>query len=355
MRSEYWEKLAEFFVAILKLGKDTGFTHNDMHLRNLLYDHDKECFVLIDYGRVVFAKMNAQIYKCVKDIYSCMAEIADNINTNVGQVIKSYGISSQFRDHSHLFVLNDIGSVCMTIVNYIGTTEPGIVIKIRSSVAEAYKSGKSVLEQWRTDPRLYTLWLGCAWFRKINHDLKTKYSHLLQFNINPCEWYLVDPSIFQNKTDTKLCSIINDSFITTNTKVNDWLFAFNTVYPPKQKPVGGMAETENETEDEIDEQLIRTHFPPKICTVMHEDIRKMLEGPDESEPDLKTETKTEGGKHNKPSFKVQTEKQTKRKYVMKSRAKWYLDEHRGQYRYLASADASEITLCGAAAAHAAGR
>jgi len=42
-----------------------------------------------------------------------------------------------------------------------------------------------------------------------------------------------------------------------------------------------------------------------------------------------------GGKTKKPqAFKIYVEKSSQRKYVRRSKTRWYLDEHRGKYRYL---------------------
>jgi hypothetical protein len=39
---------------VMDMGQKHGLTHNDMHTDNVLYDHDKSCLVLIDYGRMLF-------------------------------------------------------------------------------------------------------------------------------------------------------------------------------------------------------------------------------------------------------------------------------------------------------------
>lgn len=39
---------------IVHMGQTFGMTHNDMHTDNILYDPNRRCFVLIDYGRMLF-------------------------------------------------------------------------------------------------------------------------------------------------------------------------------------------------------------------------------------------------------------------------------------------------------------
>jgi predicted unusual protein kinase regulating ubiquinone biosynthesis (AarF/ABC1/UbiB family) len=39
---------------VLHMGQKHGLTHNDMHTDNVLYDPAHQCFVLIDYGRMLF-------------------------------------------------------------------------------------------------------------------------------------------------------------------------------------------------------------------------------------------------------------------------------------------------------------
>lgn len=49
------EKLADLFHAMRAVGNLFGFTHNDAHLANVLYDGKENSFVLIDYGRLLFS------------------------------------------------------------------------------------------------------------------------------------------------------------------------------------------------------------------------------------------------------------------------------------------------------------
>jgi hypothetical protein len=39
---------------VMEVGHKHGLTHNDLHTSNVLYDRDKSCLVLIDYGRMLF-------------------------------------------------------------------------------------------------------------------------------------------------------------------------------------------------------------------------------------------------------------------------------------------------------------
>ena len=49
------EKVFDLFATIRLLGGTFGFTHNDAHLGNVLYDGEDHTLVLIDYGRVLFS------------------------------------------------------------------------------------------------------------------------------------------------------------------------------------------------------------------------------------------------------------------------------------------------------------
>lgn len=51
-----------------------------------------------------------------------------------------------------------------------------------------------------------------------------------------------------------------------------------------------------------------------------------------------------GSPHHKTTYAVRVEKGTHRKYVMRSNRKWYLDEHRGKFRYVVAGDKSLITM-----------
>jgi hypothetical protein len=51
MNSTLTNKLVEFCEVMIELGRQIGFAHNDMHIDNILFDNDKEQFVLIDFGR----------------------------------------------------------------------------------------------------------------------------------------------------------------------------------------------------------------------------------------------------------------------------------------------------------------
>ncbi len=39
---------------VMEVGEKHGLTHNDLHTDNVLYDSDKSCLVMIDYGRMLF-------------------------------------------------------------------------------------------------------------------------------------------------------------------------------------------------------------------------------------------------------------------------------------------------------------
>lgn len=44
-------KLYQMFYALVKLSSKTDFMHNDLHSGNILWDPEKQCFVVIDFGR----------------------------------------------------------------------------------------------------------------------------------------------------------------------------------------------------------------------------------------------------------------------------------------------------------------
>ncbi len=46
--------IGQLIKTIMVMGQTHGLTHNDLHTDNVLYDPDKSCFVLIDYGRMLF-------------------------------------------------------------------------------------------------------------------------------------------------------------------------------------------------------------------------------------------------------------------------------------------------------------
>ncbi len=68
------EKVFDLFAALRLVGGTFGFTHNDAHLGNVLYDGYDHSLVLIDYGRVLFSGKMIKSFDSLLD-----QDIADQI------------------------------------------------------------------------------------------------------------------------------------------------------------------------------------------------------------------------------------------------------------------------------------
>lgn len=67
---DFMKKLEKVVGALQYMGANFGFTHNDLHLGNLLYDKKSDEFVLIDYGRMLMSEnlMSKEIQEEAKKI-----------------------------------------------------------------------------------------------------------------------------------------------------------------------------------------------------------------------------------------------------------------------------------------------
>ncbi len=63
-------KLNVFFTSFIYISKQTGFYHNDMHMRNIIYNKQKNVFMLIDYGRAYIGNATCEpIMDRIYDVY----------------------------------------------------------------------------------------------------------------------------------------------------------------------------------------------------------------------------------------------------------------------------------------------
>lgn len=53
--NSFLKRLKILYDSLIFLSLNTGFSHNDLHGENILYDHINDCFVVIDFGRAYFS------------------------------------------------------------------------------------------------------------------------------------------------------------------------------------------------------------------------------------------------------------------------------------------------------------
>ena len=136
----FTNKLKDFFEALLYAGIAFGFSHHDMHTGNILYDVDKRCLVLIDYGRSHIPGLRDTFTDFIQsENKKCKAMMQHRKNILIQQVIARKGkvdnldsiISDTYDpddsfnlpmtvikandDFKGLYILNDIAGLCKTI------------------------------------------------------------------------------------------------------------------------------------------------------------------------------------------------------------------------------------------------
>ena len=60
---QFFKYLQNFYDALIIIADYTGFSHNDMHANNIVYDDSKQKFVLIDYGRAFINESFTDLFK----------------------------------------------------------------------------------------------------------------------------------------------------------------------------------------------------------------------------------------------------------------------------------------------------
>lgn len=72
----FWPMFGEFVHAMLRVGVKFGFTHNDLHLGNIVWDPVKRCFVCFDYGRSWINLDDIELLR--RSMYKLMCRVARN-------------------------------------------------------------------------------------------------------------------------------------------------------------------------------------------------------------------------------------------------------------------------------------
>ena len=111
---------------MFKLGRDHGFTHNDAHTENVVYDLDKQTFVLLDYGRVMF-QFNA---KSEVNYQSFGQEEASKLCKDTTTYFQSGKLKDLYKPKPYIQATDDIPkgdhikhkmSKCIPVMNDIAT------------------------------------------------------------------------------------------------------------------------------------------------------------------------------------------------------------------------------------------
>lgn len=357
-------KLREFTCALLQVGNETGFAHHDMHSGNILFDLTAHHFVLIDYGRVYISDDS-----CISIISSHektkfqslpWTSIKDYNNTNsCGFLIPR---KEDEKDILGMYILNDLANMTHAVLSTPSQksvlSELNKLVDVLSEVIDLILSnqeqevqlhGQTLVNIIHGDddlqlklPLSLTLVIGYVWYI-ILHKLHSKHKDAqnLPLALYMAHCFVVYPQTFEI---LKPHLVTLYKFVMTPL-INEWCsIVFHTSSLQTQTGAAPLQKTKKMTcwlhdKMSIDRQVREAES----------EFLKNIQGPtipsDESRisqnvvlhKPIDIVAPAAGGNSTRhvslKYYKLNSERQTKRQYVLNKQKKWYLDENRGRYRY----------------------
>jgi hypothetical protein len=385
-------KLGNFIHCLLDVAQEIGFAHHDMHTGNILYNTKDKHFVLIDYGRVHIPRMYDENYIRQDDLENFISVEMQKFGREFHRYFQDpYSFPITMRnpktcyDGKELYILNDIAGLCFTISSELSINFKDTVNNLLKAIENENTNRLSKLMTMRNffadlvatpqGQEVFAMLIGLVWFVALANE----YNKYIKFDrdaerlfIRRKKYYcLVNPNAFSvikcnmltffnttmkslirawknfrgstmdggrdvlNRTD------INDNFIQKNIdqKIQDIDGRSDIIKTDKLKIVQQKtkdidAEPVFYEDDKPFSMNIKPHSTMlgdeyfKIVALRDADILEL------SSRDRRSVALTVGGKV-KPEVcrKICVDKSTRRKYIKLSNKKWYLDEHRGKYKY----------------------
>jgi len=331
--------LQHFIYALVTLGRNTGFSHHDMHSGNVLckwLPNKQECmFALIDYGRAHIPKKNVDVLNQLKAAFG-LSQFYQNTNYNLDKPRIHMQIAKPDDIYKGMYILNDIAGLTDIIIRELIRLKrigKGRLEKLRALYKTTMGLNKpgdeSVSVNDLQDDVLFGLAIGYVWFvnlLKQTADKNIDKRIMLYRNKYACAIYAY---YFQTYIEESCKVIYKEKMIPF---IDAWLDTYN-----KKKMLSGGSVQE---EVKISQQDVMPGQLPSYLNrhlAIHEFVRKEENNETIIGDDQCTYmgVKADGGRSraNNRVYKLYKEKSSGRMFFRKSNKQIFLDQIRGRYRY----------------------
>ena len=337
LRQHYLRSFMEFFIALIELGKNTGFCHNALHPANIFVDDDNNNkLILHNFACSTVCKpIDIELVNKHKGYFQLFNHYDAFVNYDPNAYVPHGVVSPKVFENEYMgmYVLFDIAAFTW---NYLlppsGVSFENPSDEINNPFAGFWGLGRytpKTCRQWLQslpNPFLQMTSLGYIWAAIVIHEIKA-----------------IDPSV----TDIFENFVIFHPHLVTNVNVTNTLKGqYTQIMVAFMKAWTDMA---NEfILRNADAQPQEHHGDPGVNAF----IDAMQEASNNDDPmgggkpnsnrnpyQSLIDTKDPrlnpyiGGGKSQVVYEVHTNKKDKRRYVVVNSRRWYLDTHRGKYKY----------------------
>jgi len=179
------KKFREFYEFLCKIGINYGFIHNDLHLRNLIYDEETQSIKIIDFGRssfnYKFANLENDDFLLEVKKLNLRGFDENNVYENVFKIANPFLKSYASINGNFLGILSEIISLSLSF--YINIDELFNELKVNfSNLLELDRS--SIKIKFTDDIKILKEYINILVefdknFQEVNEDIKYTIRYLL--------------------------------------------------------------------------------------------------------------------------------------------------------------------------------
>lgn len=360
--------LARLFRSMIVIGAKAGFSHNDLHGGNILFNTKSKEFTLIDYGRAELEKFPIQQFHLTNIIKNLHIANASSRYTNIlnNQYIPSskyFGFPDSVE--YYIYALNDVAGLTKYLIDslqdkHLTNTvqafyESYVGVYLYDPSSENLAKVKSdLIALYRNHPLAFALSIGYVWMCVLETAWEDELKPMLKQRNHPYwtrKLWISNPyACVMNSDVFRMC--LDHRPMTTY--VSKCVLTWVEVLDMKKDQSGSgvlddisVQAPEDVLEDYIQGKMVsedlakqaRLAHPNTVAAhntfiplpnVVQSAVPQNIFAPQAIQV-------ASGNRSDVPTYVVKHERQTRRRYIIKSRSKWYLDKHRGQYRYTDSA------------------